>query len=124
MKNLINVKSIALGAAVFLTLSSAISSSAQENNNRETNVAEYMNTNRIIGLAASSLNSRGEGMRAMGDAGGIKSITVDDTPNQPYVVQIATKNNCLITITFKQQPEVTKDLVNFSVAEKTVECEK
>lgn len=124
MKNLINVKSIALGAAVFLTFCSATYSSAQENSNRETNVAEYMNTNRIIGLAASSLNSRGEGMRAMGDAGGIKSITVDDTPNQPYVVQIATKNNCLITITFKQQPEVTKDLVNFSVAEKTVECEK
>lgn len=124
MKNLINVKSIALGAAVYLTLSSTISSSAQEDNNRQTNVVEYLNTNRIIGLAVGSLNSRGEGWRAMGDAGGIKSITIDDTPNQPYVVYITTKNNCLITITLKQQPEITKDLVNFNVGKKTVECEK
>lgn len=124
MKNLINVRSVVLGAAVFLTMNSATYSHAQEPEKRQTNIAEYMNTNRLVHMAVTSLNSRGEGQQAMGEAGGIKSIEIDDTPGQPYVVYITTKNGCVITTTFKQGPVETKDLQAFSIGQKSVECEK
>jgi hypothetical protein len=124
MKNPINVRSVVLGAAVLLTMNSATYSQAQEPEKSQTNVADYMNTNRLVQMAVTSLNSRGEGQKAMGEAGGIKSIEIDDTPGQPYVVYITTKNGCVITTTFKQGPVETKDLQAFAISQKSVECEK
>lgn len=124
MRNKIYVKSMLNGAAILLALSTANYSSAQQSDREEINVADYMNTNRIIQTAVSSLNSRGEGRRAMGEAGGIKSIEIDDTPGQPYVVYITTKNNCAITITLKQRPVETKDLQAFAIGDKSIECDK
>ncbi|MBK7842247.1 MAG: hypothetical protein IPJ71_00925 [Bdellovibrionales bacterium] len=124
MRNKIYVKSMLNGAAILLALSTANYSSAQQSDREEINVADYMNTNRIIQTAVSSLNSRGEGRRAMGEAGGIKSIEIDDTPGQPYVVYITTKNGCVITTTFKQRPVETKDLQAFAIGDKSIECDK
>lgn len=124
MRNTFTVKSFVNGAAILLALSTANYSSAQQPDKRELNVADYMNTHRMIQTAVSSINSRGEGQQAMGEAGGIKSIEIDDTPGQPYVVYITTKNKCAITITFKQTPIETKDLQGFVVGDKSIECEK
>lgn len=124
MKNLISVKSIAIMAAAILSVGSAKYSSAQDAKAKELNIAGYMNSNRILNLAVSSLNSRGEGLDAMGEAGGIKSIDIDDTPERPYTVSIATKNNCLITVVLKQKPLETKDLQQFDIASKSIVCEE